>query len=114
MNVNGWSKESPLTTETTNNFKSTPDGENQATIDDTIDISWYFDNIEYVADSKADQTNAQDVEVRPGSERSENLYQIDHQFRNSLTYNIGAWNNEEYEEKPKKADDFIQRLCHQV
>ncbi len=112
---NGWTKESPVAAETTNNFESTPDDENLPTVGDTVDISWYFDNIEYVTDTKAETTNSQAIEdVWPGAESPGNLKQSEQRFRNSLNYNITAWDEEEYENRPKKADDFIQRLCDQV
>ena len=111
---NGWTKESPVIAETAYNFESTPDDENLPSVGDQIDISWYFDNIEYVTDTKATETNQAAEDVWPGAESSGNLMQHEQRFRNSLNYNIAAWDDEDYEEQPKIADDFIQRLCDQV
>jgi hypothetical protein len=112
---NGWGKEDPMIPETANNTESTPDDETQGTVGDTFDISWYFDNIEYVTDTKAPETKSQAVDdIWPGAESPRNVKQNEQRFRNSLNYNIAAWNDEEYEDKPKEADDFIQRLCDQV
>lgn len=108
----GWAKESPIVAEKANNFAGNPA---DYLVGDTIDISWYFDNIEEVTDTKAQETNTQAVDdIWPGAESPENLMQNQQRFRNSLNYNIAAWDDEEYEDIPKKADDFIQRMCDQV
>jgi hypothetical protein len=110
----GWTKESPVVAETANYFEGTPDDENLPAVGDQIDISWYFDNIEYVTDTKALETNQAAEDVWPGAENPGNLKPNEQRFRNSLNYNIAAWDDEEYEDQPKKADDFIQRMCDQV
>ena len=110
----GWGKEIPIVAETAYNLSGTPD-DYLATVGDTVGISWYFDNIEQVTDTKAQETNSQAVDdIWPGAESPENLKQNQQRFRNSLNYNIAAWDDEEYQDTPKKADDFIQRMCDQV
>ena len=113
MSQKGWTKESPVIPEKANIFEGTPDDENLPTVGDPIDISWYFDNIEYVADTKAEETQAFN-DVWPGAENHENSNQSQQRFRNSLNYNITAWDDEDFDDRPKNADDFIQRLCDQV
>ena len=112
----GWKKESPVAAETVDGYvyESVPDAETMPMVGDA-DLSWYFDNIELVTDTEANETNSavqDDIWSRIESPR--NSPRSEQRFRNSLNYNIAAWDNEDIEDRPKKADEFIQRLCGQV
>ncbi|XP_028402944.1 neurofilament heavy polypeptide-like [Dendronephthya gigantea] len=113
---NGWTKESPIVAETVDNYvyESVPNVETTPMVGDA-DLSWYFDNIELVTDTKAKETySAVQDDVWSGIESPGNSPQREQRFRNSLNYNISAWDDEDNEDRPKKADEFIQRLCDQV
>ena len=117
MNNNSWKKGSLDASPRENTSTGSP-----PKVGDTIDVSWYFDNLDFVTSPDADGASQKEPGPSQVVERKRkkdkrmtvnNGENTEGRFRNVLNYDMAAW-EEDISVEPKKADEFIQRLCDQV
>ena len=117
MSNHSWKKDGPDASPREN----TPTGSSPK-VGDTIDVSWFFDNLNFVTSPDADGASQKEPgpsEVIERKEKNDKRMTVNNgaktkgRFRNVLNYDMAAW-EEDTSVEPKKADEFIQRLCDQV